>query len=589
MSDDTPEVIASTWISAFRKAAEDSDPPGVAATFLPHGWLRDVLTFTWNTRSIKGPAEIASYLSASDALVNTGVAQVKLSKDPHLRPSFSSGSQGGVEAGFDYETPHALGRGYFRLRKDASGAWKALTVCMMLWNLKGYEELVGPRVDWEAEDHAWIEDEQNRQRMIETDPYVLIIGGGHIVLTVAARFNQMDISSLVIDQHPRIGDSWRRRYQSLRFHNPNHHHQMLYQPFPSNWPTYTPRDMMADWLESYAKHQRIVYWVSSRVDSKPVYNLDRKAWTVTIDRAGQKVQLHPAHIVVATGSLGAPYLPSLHNRGAFPGTAIHATEYVEPAPFRGQRVVVVGAANTAVDICEDLARGGAASVTMVQRGATCVVSRESIRRTVTQLWPPHVPIETSDFKAASMPLGLVREMNIANQERQWEDEAELHAKLRKAGVKLWLGSEGQGQLIVGAERAGGFWYDHGAADLMASGRIRVKQGAEPTAYSSTGLIMSDGTTLTADTVIFATGYTTMRDTAKAIFGEDLVNQTVDCMGLDNEYELLGHYRPSGHPGLWYAPGQFSLARFMSKQLAIHIKAIQTGILKQQTSHHSLPQ
>ncbi|KIP12209.1 hypothetical protein PHLGIDRAFT_508046 [Phlebiopsis gigantea 11061_1 CR5-6] len=582
MSDDTPEVIASTWLSAFRKAVEDSDPLGVAATFLPHGWLRDVLTFTWNTRSIKGPADIASYLSASDTFVNAGFSQIKFSSDPYLRPSFSPGASGlqrGVEAGFDFEMPHALGRGYCRLGKDASGAWKALTVCTMLWDLKGYEELVGPRVDWEAEDHSWIEEERNRQQMVETNPYVLIIGGGHIGLTVAARFNQMDISALVIDQHPRIGDSWRRRYQSLRFHNPNHHHQMLYQPFPSNWPTYTPRDMMADWLESYAIHQCIVHWVSSGVEGKPVYDLDRKAWTVTVNRAGQEVQLRPAHIVVATGSLGAPYVPTLHNRGAFPGTAIHATEYVKPAPFQGQHVVVVGAANTAVDICEDLARGGAASVTMVQRGATCVVSRESIRRTVMQLWPLHVPIGTSDFKAASMPLGLIREMNIENQERQWEDEAELHAKLRKAGVKLWLGSEGQGQLIVAADNLF-TGYDHGAADLMASGRIRVKQGAEPTAYSSTGLIMSDGTTLTADTVIFATGYTTMRDTAKAIFGEDLVNQTVDCMGLDNEYELLGHYRPSGHPGLWYAPGQFSLARFMSKQLAIQIKAIQIGILKQ---------
>ena len=177
MADVTPETIASKWISAFKTAVEASDPAGVAGTFLAHGWLRDVLTFTWDTRSIRGPTAIASYLSASDPLVNAKVTRIRLSDDPNLRPSFSHGppgAQSGIEAGFDYETPYALGRGYFRLSEDEDRVWKARSVCTMLWNLKGYEEPLGPRIDREVEDHAWIETERKRQENIENDPYVLI-------------------------------------------------------------------------------------------------------------------------------------------------------------------------------------------------------------------------------------------------------------------------------------------------------------------------------------------------------------------------------------------------------------------------------
>lgn len=232
---------------------------------------------------------------------------------------------------------------------------------------------------------------------------------------------------------------------------------MLYQPFPSNWPEYTPRDRIADWLESYATHQRIVHWLSTDISGKPTYDPSSKRWTVSLNRGGTAATVRPAHIVLATGTHGGPYTPPLAHRGAFAGTVLHAAEYVDAAPFAGKRVAVVGAANTAVDICEDLARGGAAAVTMVQRGSTCVVSRAGIAHTLRALWPDGVPIEVSDFKSFAMPLGAVREFMIMNQEMQWAAERELHAKLRKGGVSLWLGPDGEGQFILGNERAGGMW------------------------------------------------------------------------------------------------------------------------------------
>ena len=79
-----------------------------------------------------------------------------------------------MEAGFTFELPHAIGRGYFRLRQDMDGTWKALAVSMMVKDLKGHEEPVGPRSDWESKSRYWEEVDQQKRGEVEGNPYVLI-------------------------------------------------------------------------------------------------------------------------------------------------------------------------------------------------------------------------------------------------------------------------------------------------------------------------------------------------------------------------------------------------------------------------------
>lgn len=283
----------------------------------------------------------------------------------------------------------------------------------------------------------------------------------------------MGIPALVIEKNPRIGDNWRKRYCSLALHTPKIHHSrkfsyyadnravtrsiaVLYQPFPSNWPTYTPRDKVANWLESYAVNQHLVCWLNSTFSGRPRYDSTRKVWDVVIDRGGTQVHLYPAHIVLATGALGAPFVPSLPNRSEYPGIVFHAADFVNAEPLKGKRVAVVGAGNTSIDICQDLAVGGAASVTMVQRSSTCVVSRSSVKEDMeTHVWKPGQPIEVGDLKFSSQSLGWLKEVNMGMQEAQWAKEKELHDKLRKGGLSLHLGPEGQGQFSLVFERGGG--------------------------------------------------------------------------------------------------------------------------------------
>ncbi|GJE91639.1 NAD(P)/FAD-dependent oxidoreductase [Phanerochaete sordida] len=577
----TAQGVATTWLREFGAALGASDPDAVARTFMSDGWLRDSLTFTWDNRALHGRAKIASFLT--DTLPFNPVSNVALDNDPFFTPTHRAAPHATVEFGFRYETPVAWGRGYARLVQGAAGRWDALTVGMIVSDLKGHEEPVDG-ADWEAEaqKRTWGQLQEDVEAQIASNPTVLVVGGGQSGLQVAARFKQMGIPTLLIERNARIGDNWRQRYDSLALHTPREHHQLLYAPFPSNWPLYTPRDKLADWLEGYAKNQDLAVWTGTSILGRPTYDANAGRWRVTVERGGARVVLVPAHIVMATGVLGAPHVPAFAHRERFRGTVLHTTAYMRAAPFAGRRVIVVGAGNTAIDVCQDLVHARAAAVTMVQRSATCVVSRSNVLKHLHAKWAPGVPVGVCDLKNAATPVGFVRQELIKHQAEQWAEEEELHAKLRGSGLKLTLGADGQGQASLVYERLGGFWQDKGAADLIASGQIRIKQGVQPVAYSEDGLMFEDGSTLPADVIILATGYHNIRETNKQIFGPEVASSISEVHGLDAEGEVRGTCRPTGHPGLWFAGGDFYHSRFMSKQLGILIKANELGLTARRT-------
>ncbi len=296
----------------------------------------------------------------------------------------------------------------------------------------------------------------------------------------------MDIPALVVERHVRIGDSWRKRYPSLTLHTVRRHHTcklhamsdcisrnerlttltlsplVLYQPYPSNWPQFTPRDKIADWLEQYAATQDLVVWTNAELKVKPIYNAETKDWDVTILREGFDVKLRPAHIVLATGTLGEPNIPDIPEVAQFSGQVMHSQQFAGGTPYAGKRVVVIGAGNSSIDICQDLVLRGAESVTMVQRSQTCVLAREYVCELLRRSFPEDVPLPVADFRWGSFPLGLLKQLTIADQQSAWDANKELHDKLRKGGLNLSMGPEGQGIYLLTLERGGGA-YCHGAS------------------------------------------------------------------------------------------------------------------------------
>ncbi|KAK0238271.1 FAD/NAD-P-binding domain-containing protein [Armillaria nabsnona] len=574
--------ITSTWVDNFAKALASGEISNVLSCILPDGWLRDILVFTWAHRSLHGHEKISAYLNSdsNNKVISAKISNISLDTREFLTPEYESVA-GTVTSGFLFSTSVGTGCGYVHLLPDAQGVWKALSVLMMLDELYGHPE-DGPELGVYGEHTlAWEEVVKKRREDIEADPHVLIIGAGQTGLTVAARFRQMNLPTLVVESNPRVGDNWRTRYPTLTLHTPRSHFNLLYQQYPSNWPIFASRDKVANWLEHYAINQDMHVWTNSRPTGIPTYDPETKKWTIVIDHQGTSTTLHPIHIVCTTGVLGAPRIPAIEDRDVFMGTVLHASKYGGGKSYKGKRVIVVGAGNTSADICQDLVVQGAESVTMVQRSSTCVVAKHpGVTNAILSIWPEGVPSEISDFKFFSIPLPLRMKMASAHAVELAEAEREMHEGLRKAGLDVNMGQDGSGQFPMVFQRFGGYWIDVGCAELIISGRVKVKQGVELQRYLSDGVVFTDGSKLDADVVIYATGYHNIRDTIKGMFGEAIMERTSQIWGLDEEGELNGCFKPSGYPGLWFGGGDLTISRILSKRMGLEMQAMQLGLVNQ---------
>ncbi|KZP29883.1 FAD/NAD(P)-binding domain-containing protein [Athelia psychrophila] len=576
------KAIAERWLKDFSDAVVSGDPHAlVSKTFLPNGWLRDVLIFTWDSRSLHGHDKITAYLQKT--LPSARITKIVLDETPGLIPSFFPSPFGqGVELSFRFETPIAFGRGLARLvAEEPFATMRALSVFVVMDDLKGHEEAGCDNGLFGGHTITWNEVMDERRARIENDPEVLIIGGGQSGVHVAARFKQMNIPTLVVEKNQRIGDNWRKRYPTLSLHTPKTYSSLLYQPYPHNYPLFVPRDKVADSLEHYAVVQELICWTNSQALPGAQYDPESKRWMIQVERNGTKVTLRPFHIVLATGAHGSPYIPTIPNSAKFRGETLHTSQFLGGQKFAGMRVVVLGAGNSSADICQDLSFRGAASVTMVQRSKTCVISARKSKLDFEIGYPADRPVEISDFKRAATPIGLVRQMSIATADQAIAADKDMLDGLQKAGLKLYRGDDNSGVGILYFSRGGGYWIDVGCADLIASGKVAVKQGTEPTSFTETGLLFSDRSELEVDAVIYATGYSSWRDHMKKIFGNEVIDSTKEMWGLDEEDEIRGAYRPTGHPALWYAAGDFADSRFASKQMALHIKAALLNLKKPQ--------
>lgn len=159
-----------------------------------------------------------------------------------------------------------------------------------------------------------------------------------------------------------------------------------------------------------------------------------------------------------------------------------------------------------------------------------------------------------------------------------KQDASLRAGLKKAGFAQDAGPDGAGLFLKYLTRGGGYYIDVGASRLIIEGRIKMKQGVAVKAVEAQGLRMADGTLIQADEIVFATGYSNMRETTAKVLGKDVARRVKeDIWGFDKEGELRTIWRPSGHPGLFFMAGNLALCRFYSRLVALQIKAQLIGL------------
>ena len=241
LSSEDVNTVASEWVASLTKALNSHDYKSVEKLFLPEACWRDQLGLSWDYHTLQGPEKIVSFLKSAPK--GSRIKSIDIDSSSSIRqPGVSAvdynGKINGVASFLTIDTDVGKGRGLVRLLKDPqdNGQWKAFTLFTTVHELKGHDETTKANRP-NGVDHGeqpgrrnW----QERRTVMENfegdnEPVVLILGirqpldicclvliccnlgAGQGGLTSAARLQQLQIPTLIVDQNARVGDNWRNR------------------------------------------------------------------------------------------------------------------------------------------------------------------------------------------------------------------------------------------------------------------------------------------------------------------------------------------------------------------------------------------
>lgn len=224
--------------------------------------------------------------------------------------------------------------------------------------------------------------------LMQTTHDVIVIGAGPAGLAVSACLRKQGVAHTLLDREQTIAASWRRHYDRLHLHTVKQHSTLPYSHWPVGTPQYPSHQQVVDYLDAYAAQH----------DIQPRFGVE----VHQIEKRGERFVLQtnagpltPTHVVVASGYNNIPLVPDFSGLDQFEGKVMHAREYRNPAPFVGQRILVVGCGNSGAEIALDLAEHDC-DVSLVVRGPVHVVPRDLLGR----------PTQTTNIMLAGLPIAV---------------------------------------------------------------------------------------------------------------------------------------------------------------------------------------
>jgi len=178
---------------------------------------------------------------------------------------------------------------------------------------------------------------------------VVVIGGGQAGLSVGYCLAQRGLSFVILEANPRVGDSWRKRWDSLRLFTPARYDGLIGLPFPAPPDSFPTKDEMADYLEAYATHFNLPVRTGVKVD-----RLWHDGSRYVVD-AGDR-RLEADHIVVAMATYQAPRVPEFARALDSRIVQLHSSQYKNAGQLQPGGVLLVGAGNSGADIALDVVR-----------------------------------------------------------------------------------------------------------------------------------------------------------------------------------------------------------------------------------------
>jgi hypothetical protein len=410
------------------------------------------------------------------------------------------------------------------------------------------------------------------------------------------------------ERNPKPGDNWALRYDCMRFHIPTSFCDLPYMCYDKELqtPHLLSRSDLASQVSRYIETFNLNIINSAKIQSTH-YDPSTERWHIKFQTpAGQRSAVSK-HLVLATG-IGSqkPNIPDIADKDLYQGITIHSAQYQNAkvlAEKGAKTALVIGSANTAFDVLEDCQAAGL-KTTMNVRSPTYIVPVDYVCHKMS-LGAYDFGVEAADNLFLSLPSSIDGQLARGLFAVFASQEPKRYAALEAAGFPVLDSSHPTSALMHNLiEKAGGHYVDVGGTKLIEEGKVGVKAGVEPVAYTATGLRFSDGSALDADAIVWCTGFSdgNLRNTAAEILGgssepngtvngtingdskhllgpQELAERVDSTWGIDSEGEIRGMWkRHLRLDNFWVMGGYTQQHRWHSRTLALQIKAALAGVL-----------
>ena len=363
------------------------------------------------------------------------------------------------------------------------------------------------------------------------NPEAIIVGAGPAGLASAMAMRAAGLEVAILEKADSVASAWRHHYDRLHLHTDRKHSSLPGMEMPPTYPTYPSRLQVVEYLESYA----------ARFDIRPVFNTE----VSSIRRDGTQWCVHTAQgpicapvAVVATGIADAPYRPSWPGSEVYRNPVIHSSEYRNPEPFAGKRVLVVGFGNSGGEIALDLANAGV-DVALAVRGPVQILPRDLLG----------FPILAWAILYRPLPARLVDFINAPILRLAVGSIEKLGLRRAAKGPRQMVDEDGRVPLI-----------DIGTLDKIRDGSIKIRGGIDR--LTPDGVVFADATTEEFGAIILATG-----------FRPDLRQLVPDVDGVfDSSGMPLVTGQATSAPGLYFC-GQIASPTGQLREIGLEARRI----------------